>query len=103
MDAELDQVPQRRECQGCIGGESMWGEMSRAVHEATSGNNYEEVFVLSLQFISELIQPFSYLVIGSARETAWGCCGCWQCQCLVRPDPPTSRDKGRQSSALSES
>lgn len=101
MDAELDRVPQRRECQGCIGGESMCGEMSHAVHEATSGNNYEEVFVLSLQFTSELIQPFSYPVIGSAGETAWGCCG--QCQCLVRPDPSTSRDKGRQSSALSES
>lgn len=79
----------------------MCGDMSHAVHEATSGNNYEEVFVLLLQFTSELIQPFLYLVTGSARETACGCCG--QCQGLVRPDPPTSRDKARQSSALSES
>lgn len=36
----------------------MYGEMSHAVCEATSGDNYEEVFVLPLRFTSELIQPF---------------------------------------------
>lgn len=32
--------------------------MSHAVPEATPGDNCEEVFVLSLQLTSELIQPF---------------------------------------------
>ena len=57
MDAELGRVPQRRGCQRCIEGESAYGDMSHAVREATSGDNYE-VFALALQFTSELIQPF---------------------------------------------
>lgn len=42
----------------CWRGINVWGGMSHAVREATSGDNCEEAFVLSLQLTSELIQPF---------------------------------------------